>query len=325
MIRRCDARTSPQNHLTGHKLAVVFAQRTGAKFVSGIRGVRARSPFPTVPKELLNALTARPCGMQPTRFKQISVKGFLPHHMFPFRFRWESATSPSSKRLGLEVTDVAHGRIKQRGKSVPAPQGEDPPASLIMSIPLPVERGHPRPLVRHLPAVREPESRARVSVIRHKLQILPARHIAVCDLKRSQVDLVTRSFIVKAEIERIAAIQSITNFNQPPSKLCQLSVRDRMAIFFRKRGGIGTRDCRGFEKNACLMSVSASSWCCCSWFRPNMTRRDVSSIEGAVKESLHLVVNVRAEIKDLLQAKDGKKKRAASFPESPHRVRCNSC
>src|SRR5580658_8708147 len=156
--------------------------------------------------------------------------------MFPFRLRWQAATPPTSKGIGLEITYVAHGRIKQRGESMPAPQGEDTPASLIMSIPLPVERGQPRPLGCHLPAVREPETGPCVSVIRHKLQVLPARDLAVCDLERRQVHLVARGFIGKAKIKRIAGIQPIPNLNQAPFKAIPAKLGERMTILFRNGG-----------------------------------------------------------------------------------------
>ena len=64
MIRWCDARPSAQNHLTGHKLAVVLAQRPREGLVSRICGGRARGPFPTVAEELVHSFAVRSCGMQ---------------------------------------------------------------------------------------------------------------------------------------------------------------------------------------------------------------------------------------------------------------------
>ena len=60
MIRGCDARPSAQNHLAGHKLAVVFAQRSREGLVSRIAGVGAGRPFPTVTEELVDAFTVAP-------------------------------------------------------------------------------------------------------------------------------------------------------------------------------------------------------------------------------------------------------------------------
>src|SRR5262249_42465323 len=109
MICRCGARPSAQNHLTGHKLAVVFAQRTRKGLVSRIAGVGTGRPFPTVPEELLNTHTARGCGMQPPTVEQVPVRRCLARDAFPFFFRWESATSPACKGIGLEETYVAYG------------------------------------------------------------------------------------------------------------------------------------------------------------------------------------------------------------------------
>ena len=61
----CDARPAAQNHLAGHKLAVVFAQRPGKGLVSRIAGVSAGCPVPAVPKELLDPRALRLGWMQP--------------------------------------------------------------------------------------------------------------------------------------------------------------------------------------------------------------------------------------------------------------------
>ena len=59
MIGRGDARSSAQNHLTGHKFAVVFAERTGERLVSWIAGIGAGRPFPAIAEKLLEATARR--------------------------------------------------------------------------------------------------------------------------------------------------------------------------------------------------------------------------------------------------------------------------
>src|ERR1700722_8652835 len=107
-------------------------------------GVRAGSPFPTVPEELVHALTPRLRGMQFSGVEQVSIKLRFTRDMLPLRFRWQATTSPTGKSISFEITYMAHRRIKRRGKALAALQGEDAPASLIMSIPFPVERRQPR-------------------------------------------------------------------------------------------------------------------------------------------------------------------------------------
>ena len=58
MVRRRDARTSSQDHLAGHKFAVVFTQGTGQGRISWIARIGTGSPFPTVAEQLRDAWPA---------------------------------------------------------------------------------------------------------------------------------------------------------------------------------------------------------------------------------------------------------------------------
>src|SRR5580658_2906933 len=114
MIRRSDARASPEDHLTGHEFAVVFAQCTWERFVSGIARVGACRPFPAVAKQLLDARgPTRRCWMQPACIEWIPLQRLLARDVFPFSLCRKSTAAPPGKGIGLIETDVADRRIKQ--------------------------------------------------------------------------------------------------------------------------------------------------------------------------------------------------------------------
>ena len=152
MGRRSDARPPAQNHLAGHELAVVFAERTRQRLVSRITGVGARCPFPAIAEQLLNTRTSRRSGMESSRLEQVSLDHCLARDVFPFCLGRKSATFPTCKRVSLEATYVAHGCVKQCRKSVPTRQCEHPPAGLIVSIAPPVEGRLPRGALYIIPA-----------------------------------------------------------------------------------------------------------------------------------------------------------------------------
>src|SRR5512132_4130296 len=52
MAVRRDARSSAQDHLIAHELAVVFADGTGRRAITGIGCIRAARPFPDVAEHL---------------------------------------------------------------------------------------------------------------------------------------------------------------------------------------------------------------------------------------------------------------------------------
>src|SRR5579872_2154110 len=132
---------------------------------------------------------------------------------FPFRFGRKAAASPACECIGLKKAHVAYGRIKQRGKRMPASKGEDAPASAVRGITFPIE-WRPPPLLPHrFPAFGKPRLGAPVCVIGHKLQIFTTRDTAVCDPKSFQVHLVAGSFVVKTKIQTIRQIYRITNFS----------------------------------------------------------------------------------------------------------------
>ena len=116
MTRGSDARSPAQNHLAGHELAVVFAERAWKRLVSRITGVGAGRPFPAIAEQLLNPCTSRCSRMESSSLEQVSLDPCLARNVFPFRLSRKPATSPTRKRISLEATDVAHGRIKQGRK-----------------------------------------------------------------------------------------------------------------------------------------------------------------------------------------------------------------
>ena len=59
----------------------------------------------------------------------------------------------------------------------------------------------------------------------------------------------------------------------------------------------------GLLESTCLMSMSSSSWCCCSWCRPSSIKRGElgpRSVVAAVDQLVHRAVDVRAVARDLL-------------------------
>ena len=85
MTRGSDARPPAKNHLAGHELGVVFAERAGQRLVSRITGVRARRPFPAVAEQLLNTRTSCGSGMESSRLEQVSLDRCVARDVFPFR------------------------------------------------------------------------------------------------------------------------------------------------------------------------------------------------------------------------------------------------
>src|SRR5262245_29718886 len=214
MISGGDAGPSPQNHLTGHELAVVFAQGPRNGLVAWIPGVGAGRPFPTVSEDLLNTHTGGHGRMKPTGVEQVSLRGCLGRGAFPFRFRGQPTTSPARKCIALEETYVAHGRIKQQGKSVPAPQREHPPARSVIRITFPIQRRLPTRMLHDVPSLREPEFGACVHVIRHELKVLTAGHLSICHLEGFQVDPVAGSLVIEAKVQRVLNVKLVTDLSQ---------------------------------------------------------------------------------------------------------------
>src|SRR5271165_653426 len=112
MTRRSDARSPAENHLAGHELAVVLTERARKRLVSRITGIGARRPFPAIAEELLDTRTSCRSGMELSSVEQVSLDRYLARHVFPLRLSRKPATPPVRKRLGLETTYVAYGRIK---------------------------------------------------------------------------------------------------------------------------------------------------------------------------------------------------------------------
>ena len=160
---------------------------------------------------------------------------------------------------------------------MPTSKGEDPPASAVRGITFPIE-WRPPPLFPHrFPALGKPKLGARVSVVGHELQILTTRDAAVCDPKGFQVHLVAGSFVIEAKIEAVRRVYRITNFSHTVMEAMPLEARMVKPRVLPLKGLASYAGRSGFEKKACLISVSINSWCCCSWFRPNMMRRAASS------------------------------------------------
>ena len=70
MIRGRHARSSAQDHLSGHKLSVKFAQGARKRLVTWMARASTGRPFLAVSKKLVNALSCRRCWMQPPRIQQ---------------------------------------------------------------------------------------------------------------------------------------------------------------------------------------------------------------------------------------------------------------
>ena len=164
--------------------------------------------------------------MQPSGVEQVPLNRTSIRGKFPFRFVGKAAASPACERIGLKKAHVAYGRIEQRGKRMPASKSEDAPASAVRGVTFPIERRPPALFPHRFPALGKPKFGARVCGIGHKLQILPASHAAVCDPEGFQVDLVARSFVIKAKVQTVRRVDGITDFGQtvmeavPPELRC---------------------------------------------------------------------------------------------------------
>jgi hypothetical protein len=119
---------------------------------------------------------------------------------------------------------------------MPTAQGENPPAGLVAGITLPIERSFPTHLPDSIPAVSEPEFGPRICVVRHKLQILVARDISVCDPERLQVNLVERCLVIKAKVEMVRRALRMTNFSQAVAAFQLVPEKNFRRIYEAKRG-----------------------------------------------------------------------------------------
>jgi len=218
VARGRDAGSSTQNHLAGHKLAVIFVQGARNGLVTRITRVGACCPLPAVPEELVKATAGRNCGMSPSGVEQVPVDRTSIRRKFPFRFVRKAAASPARERIGLKKAHVAYGRIKQRGKRMPASKGEDAPAGAVRGITLPIEWRPPSVVPRRFPALGKPKLRAPVCVIGYELEVLTTRDATVCNPKGFQVNPVARSFIIEAKVEAVPRIYRITNFGHTVMK-----------------------------------------------------------------------------------------------------------
>src|SRR6478672_1768517 len=115
---------------------------------------------------------------------------------------------------------------------MPTPQRENAPARLVGGITFPIERRFPSCKLHNLPAIRQPEPGACITVIRHKLQIFTACNIAVCHLERFQVNTMTRGFMVEAKAETVLCVRRIANLGQPTLKVEPSKLGRRMCAFF---------------------------------------------------------------------------------------------
>src|SRR3569623_2842098 len=60
--RRCDAGATSQNHLGGHELAVILAERSRQRTIPRIAGIRRGGPLPNVAEDLLQPGPRRSSG-----------------------------------------------------------------------------------------------------------------------------------------------------------------------------------------------------------------------------------------------------------------------
>src|SRR3984893_7403967 len=128
-------------------------------------------------------------------FHQITDDRKIDRSDFPFCFRRQTPSGPTSVGIGLEVAHVTDrfGRID----FAQARQGEREPLAIPF---LPIERRTPFLLVDCKPAPCEPEFRTFVTAVFHECEIL-----SICDEARSELKIVEEdpmawSFIVEREI-----------------------------------------------------------------------------------------------------------------------------
>ena len=137
----------------------------------------------------------------------------------------------------------------------------------------PVERRRPPSGLHPVPAHRQPELGPRIAAIVDEGEELAVGHGPRCDLERLRVGAVTRRLVVEAEG---AVLRRVVAELDQAALVARTSAPARAAP--GRSASAGHRPgAAGLKLSACLMSVSSSSWCCCSCCRPSVTSASISA------------------------------------------------
>src|SRR5690606_10539157 len=120
-------RTAAQHHLVAHELAVVLAERSPDRAVSGIGSVRTLGPLPNVAQHLLDPLPAgRGLRLEQALLREGALRSGLAGGHLPLRLGRQAALAPAGEGVGLEEADVADREI--RIDRFHSPERELPPS-----------------------------------------------------------------------------------------------------------------------------------------------------------------------------------------------------
>src|SRR3989442_12507403 len=179
--RRTGATT--QHVLITHKLPIVFTDCPCRRSKAWIGGIRALCPFPYISIHLREFPTCRSNvqrgGMKQAALDKIPLHRHILRCNLPLRFGGEPRPSPASIRIGLVITDMAD-RLSLVYFTQPA-ESHHHPATIDV---FPVQRSLPLLRTHLAPALREPQKRAFIASILHKLQGLTICYQAGCELER---------------------------------------------------------------------------------------------------------------------------------------------
>ena len=172
----------------------------------------------------------------------------------PLRLGRQSRTGPARERVRLVVADVATGSRLDR----PAARQRE-----LQSRPIRQYSG-PATIATGRPAVGQPQLRARIAAVAMNSRNSPL--VTSRSASRTAAGKTRcRGARCRSEPPRLAPIS-----RTPAPKRASASLTRR-----RRREGGARYQVQRVLPNACFMSVSSSSWCCCSWCTPS------SSVEAA--------------------------------------------
>ena len=170
----------------------------------------------------------------------------------------------------------------------------------------PVERRRDRLALDPVPPVRQPQRGGAVAAVGDEL--LP---LAVADEPPGERERLEQHAVR-------AGLRCRTRSRRPGgrSARCRRDARASRAPCRRRRaagsGAAHIAGPSGFWNSACLMSVSSSSWCCCSCAMPSSIS---AACAGSAEQRLDRLVDMRAPVEDLGQ-------RRARQHAAPRRAGC---
>ena len=127
-----DAGAAAEDHLRGHELAVVLAERAGEGLVAGVAGVGGLGPLPDVAEDLLEAagVGAAGAGVEVRRIRASCRRAGATWSgdELPLELGGEAVAGPAGEGVGFEEAEVADGGFGELVEGLEAVEGVDAPA-----------------------------------------------------------------------------------------------------------------------------------------------------------------------------------------------------